>query len=76
MPAHSTKSSAVTYLLLGFGAFLALYLASWVLTSIHTSNHMKLMERNEQGAIKMNAIASLIDIARERSSLAHKMIQM
>jgi diguanylate cyclase (GGDEF)-like protein len=76
MPASATKSRTVTYLLLGFGAFVALYIASWALTSIHTSSHMQLMERNEQAAIKMKVLASLVEIARERSSLALKMIQV
>ncbi|HEY5733847.1 MAG TPA: GGDEF domain-containing protein [Gammaproteobacteria bacterium] len=76
MPTRTTKSKAVTYLLLGCGVFLVLYIASWTLTTIHTSSHIQLMERNEEAAIKMNALASLIEIARERTSLAHKMIQV
>lgn len=76
MPTRTTKSKAVTYLLLGCGVFLVLYITSWALTSIHTSSHIQLMERNERAAIKMNALASLIEIARERTSLAHKMIQV
>jgi diguanylate cyclase (GGDEF)-like protein len=74
MPRQLRKSRAVVYLLLGFAVFFALYVVSWVLTTVHTNSHLQLMEHNERSAIKMHVLASLIEIARERSRLAHEMI--
>ena len=74
MQNHLTRSRAAIYLFFGFAMFLALYVAGWLLTNAQTSSHMQLMQRNEQAAIKMHVLASLIEIARERARLAHEMI--
>ena len=74
MQINLTSSRTAIYLLLGFALFLGLYIAGWMLTNSHTSSHLLLMKRNEQAAIKMHVLASLIEIARERSRLAHEMV--
>jgi diguanylate cyclase (GGDEF)-like protein len=74
MQINLTRSRTAIYLLLGFALFLGFYIAGWLLTNAHTSSHLQLMQRNQQAAIKMHVLASLIEIARERSRLAHEMV--
>jgi len=69
-----TKSRISIYPLVGFGVFIVIFIASWLVTSKHVNDQMSVNLFTHEAADKMHTISNLIEIARKRTRLSSQML--
>jgi signal transduction histidine kinase len=74
MPATTKQSNTVVYLIIGFSVFIILIVISWFLTTRELEAFVKINETILSTGEKMEAINSLVEIARTRTRLSHEML--